>query len=259
MLSSRSVQLACRVLFRSRMKPQASALVELGIPLLAVVVVTVVGVAFGKVCERRTARWFAAAAALWLFATALLGASGFLSDFDSLPPRLLLLLAPTLTLPLVLAFSRPGNALSRELPVAALVLFHSYRLPLELVMQRAADEGTMPTQMSYSGYNFDILTGISALIVGALAAWGHAPRWLLLSWNALGSCLLLCIVAIAVASLPYFQAFGSDASRLNTWVAYFPFVWLPAGLVSAALFGHVILWRRLLSHAMRGRALEPPS
>lgn len=33
-------------------------------------------------------------------------------------------------------------------------------------MNRAAEEGVMPVQMSYSGFNFDILTGLSALILG---------------------------------------------------------------------------------------------
>jgi hypothetical protein len=254
-----AVLLACRVLFGPHMKPQASVLVELGIPALALVVVALVGVAISLTRERRAAPWFALAAASWLLSTAGLAASGFFTKYDSLPPRLLVLMVPALGLPLLLSFSRLGSALGRDLPVALLVAFHSYRLPLELIMQRAATEGTMPMQMAYTGYNFDIVSGVSALVVGALAAWGYAPRWLLLAWNALASGLLLAILVIAVASLPYFRAFGSEPSRVNTWVAYFPFVWLPAGLVSAALLGHVILWRRLLSHAMRGRALEPLS
>jgi hypothetical protein len=114
------------------------------------------------------------------------------------------------------------------------------------VMHQAAVEGTMPPQMAFTGANFDIITGLSAIVVAFLAAKGRAPRWLLLAWNALGSVLLFAIVGIAVASLPRFHAFGMDPSRLNTWVAYFPFVWLPAGLVTSALFGHIVLWRRLL-------------
>ena len=112
-------------------------------------------------------------------------------------------------------------------------------------MHQAARDGTMPPQMTYTGGNFDILTGISALVVATLAARGLAPRWLLLAWNALGSLLLVAILVIAVLSLPTFAVFGSEPARLNTWIAYFPFVWLPAGLVSAAVLGHVLLWRRL--------------
>jgi hypothetical protein len=143
------------------------------------------------------------------------------------------------------------------LPVALLVGAQAFRLPLELVMHQAALEGTMPPQMTYSGSNFDIVTGATALLVGGMAARGRAPRWLLLVWNGLGSLLLANILLIAVASLPAVAAFGREPERLNTWVAYFPYVWLPAGLVSTALLGHVLLWRRLLSRGMRARALYP--
>jgi len=158
-------------------------------------------------------------------------------------------------LPAWLAFSRLGTTLASSVPVAWLVGFHAFRFPLELVMHRAATDGTMPPQMTFTGSNFDIVTGVSALLVGGVAATGRAPRWLLLAWNTLGTGLLVAILVIAVASLPLFQAFGSEPSRVNTWVAYFPFVWLPAGLVSAAALGHLLLWRRLLSRGVRGPAL----
>ena len=239
------------------MIPRASSLVELGVPVLAVLVAVLVMVAVFKTSERRVAVVFAVGVASWLAFSGVLAAAGFFARFDAMPPRLLLLLLPTLGLPLVLGLSRIGCALAGGVPVSLLVLFHAYRFPLELVMHRAAAEGTMPLQMSFTGLNFDIVSGLTALVVGGLALFGRAPRWLLQAWNALGSLLLAAIVAIAVASLPQFKVFGHEPSRVNTWVAHFPFVWLPAGLVTAALLGHVILWRRLLSHGMRGRALEP--
>lgn len=238
------------------MQPHASPLVTFGIPLLALVVVTLVGVAIARTSPRRFLAWFAGGAALWLLVSALLGTSGVLRSYDSLQPRFLLLMVPSLGLPLLLAFSRAGQALGRELPLGLIVLFEGFRLPLELVMHRAAEEGTMPPQMAFSGYNFDIVTGATALVVGGLALAGRAPRWLLVAWNALGTTTLVVILTIAVLSLPQFRAFGSEPALVNTWIAYFPFVWLPAGLVGGAVLGHAILWRRLWSHGMRGRALE---
>jgi len=38
-------------------------------------------------------------------------------------------------------------------------------------------------------------------------------------------------------------AFGPD--RLNTWIADPPYIWLPGVLVPAALFGHLLTWRKL--------------
>lgn len=242
----------------ARMTPQASPVVQWAIPGLAVLVVALVAIAARAYGDQRQARRFALAAASWLGLTGWLGLSGVFADFDARPPRLLLLLVPTLGLPFVLAFSRLGGALSQA-PITLLVGFQAFRLPLELVMHRAAVEGTMPPQMTYTGSNFDIISGSAALLVAVAAATVGAPRWLLLAWNALGSTLLVVILVVAVLSLPVFQAFGSTPDRINTWIAYFPYVWLPAGLVSAALLGHLLLWRRLLSRGMRGRDLAPVS
>jgi small-conductance mechanosensitive channel len=129
------------------------------------------------------------------------------------------------------------------LPLWALVGFQVFRFPLELVMHRAYVEGLMPVQMSYSGQNYDIVSGITA---GALALWlgrGRVPRWVVAFWNILGFVLLVNIVTVAVVSTPLFRWFGNE--RLNTFVTYPLFVWLPAVLVVAALMGHILVWRRL--------------
>jgi hypothetical protein len=148
-------------------------------------------------------------------------------------------------LALLLALSRVGDALS-QLPLWGLVLFHVYRLPLELAMHWAATEGTMPSVMSYSGANFDMVTGVLA-IPTAYALYRGAPRWLAHLWNLLGATLLINVVTIAVRASPLALAYGPE--QVNTWVTYFPFVWLPAVLVLAAFAGHVVTLRALLRPA----------
>lgn len=224
--------------------PHASVLVQLGIPALALAVPVALAFGIARFVGKPEALRFGLGAALWLLASAGLGYVGFFAHFDRVPPPFLFLLVPTLLLPLGLARSRIGVALGRA-PLAFLVGLQSFRLPLELVMHRAAADGTMPEQMTFTGANFDIVTGSTAIVVALLAARGYAPRWLLLAWNALGTVLLLTILGIAIASLPAFAAFGRAPERLNTWVAYFPYVWLPASLVSTAVLGHALLWRRI--------------
>jgi hypothetical protein len=238
------------------MAPRASLFVTVTIPVLAALVVAAVGYGVWRFAGARAGSRYAVIALLWLSLAAALGLSGVLSDFSSLPPRIALLMLPTLALPCWLAFSRTGAELAERVPLTWLIGFQGFRLPLELVMHRAAVDGTMPPQMSYTGSNFDIVTGTTALLVALFVGRGRAPRWLLLGWNLLGSGLLVAILAIAIASLPQLAAYGNEPDRVNTWVAYFPFVWLPAGLVSCALLGHLLLWRRLGQRGMRGRALS---
>jgi hypothetical protein len=235
------------------MTREPSLLVTLAVPALACV--TVAGIAFAIRAlphdGAKNSRRFVLGAAIWFAAASALAALGVLRDAHALPPRMLLIFVPMVLLPVALAWSKLGTALALQLPLAWLVGLHAFRLPLELVMHQAAAEGTMPEQMTFTGANFDILTGISAILVAVLASYGRASRPLVLAFNLLGSALLLAIGAIAIASLPMFHAFGTEPARLNTWVADFPFVLLPAGLVSSALFGHILLWRRLSHEAVR--------
>ena len=143
---------------------------------------------------------------------------------------------------LALGLSPLGRALALRIPLWALVAVQGFRLPLELVMHQAAEEDVMPVQMSFSGLNFDIVTGITAIFV-AWALTRGAPVALAFAWNVLGTILLSAIAVIAILASPMMQAFGPD--NLNVWVTVFPFVYLPGVLVFAALAGHVIVFRRL--------------
>jgi len=127
--------------------------------------------------------------------------------------------------------------------MSTLIAFQAFRFPLELLMHRAYSEGVMPYQMSYSGWNFDILTGLTALPVAWALHRGLAGRRLAVVWNVMGSLLLLNIVTIAVVSTPIVGLFGPDL--LNTWVMFPPFVWLPAVMVLMAFTGHLLVARAL--------------
>jgi hypothetical protein len=193
--------------------------------------------------RRRRTIGVAAGTLAWLAVTLLAGASGALRRFDLVPPPFAAMPLGVAVLGIGIAYSPLGSRLVRGLPLWLLVGSQVFRFPLELLMHRAYVEGVMPVQMSYSGWNYDVLTGISGGVLGTWLYAGRVPRRVVGAWNALGCLLLVNIVTIAIASTPIFRAFGPD--RLNTFVAGPPFVWLPAILVTAALTGHLLVWRKL--------------
>ena len=93
-------------------------------------------------------------------------------------------------------------------------------------------------------HNFDILTGLSAALLGlALTRW-WVPAWLVAVWNVGGLLLLLNVLTIALLSAPTaFRRFFNEPS--NVWVTGAPWVWLPAVMVFAALLGHGLIFVRL--------------
>ena len=183
-------------------------------------------------------------AVAWLALTLWVAASGALCQFERQPPPMLFLAAAVFALAGWIAFSWVGDLVVRHTSWMALVGLQGFRLPLELLMHRAYVEGLMPVQMSYSGRNFDIVTGMTAVVLAWALASVRVPRSVIWTWNIMGMVLLVIILAIAIASMPTFALFGMD--RLNVWVADPPFVWLPAVLVLTALAGHLVVFRKLL-------------
>jgi hypothetical protein len=230
------------------MHPTASVVVTLGMLMIVLMVAWAFAGAQWYVADKqgrpaiRAVLITVLASGAWLLSTGALAASGYLLRFDLTPPPPAVLFFLTFAMGVGLGSSNIGLRTAEVIPLHWLVLSQCFRLPLELVMHQAAVEGTMPNVMSFSGYNFDIVTGITSIIVAILLKRGASielARW----WNRLGAALLTAIVMIAFLSSPMVRAFGND--QVNVWVAYVPFVWLPTILVAFAIFGHIVIYRRL--------------
>ena len=201
-----------------------------------------------RVRHERVSPWpTAAMLGAWLAVTASLALSGELARVDRTPPLMALMLPLIVAVPLGLALSPLGRRLATALPIVSLVGLQTFRLPLELVMHRAGELGIMPVELSYSGYNLDIATGVGALGLFLALRATRVPRALVWAWNVWGLGCLGVIAWIARSTAPMVRAFGDDPRHVNTWVLYFPYVWLPTVLVMVALAGHLVLTRKLLA------------
>lgn len=182
-------------------------------------------------------------ATLWVVIVSVASYSGLLLPRGGRPVAFALVVVSVVALGLVMARSRVGERLAANTPLAALIAFQAFRLPLELAMHRAYTEGLMPVQMSYSGRNFDIVTGATAVIVALALRAGIVSRAVAYAWNVVGLVLLINVVTIAILSTPVFAYFGPD--RLNVWVMWMPYTLLPAVMVLAAWAGHLVIFRAL--------------
>jgi hypothetical protein len=197
------------------------------------------------------------ASAVWMALTWVAARAGILHQWDRVPPPFGVLMIIVVALAVFVTFSAAGRNISTFLPLWVLVAIQAFRLPLEIAMHAMYERGIMPGQMSYSGRNFDILTGGSAIVVAALAARGRAGRKIVAAWNVLGMALLINVVTVAVLSKPTFRYFGDG--QLNVWVTDPPFVWLPAVMVLAALMGHLLIFRALRWEGRAGKNEASPS
>src|SRR5512139_3291625 len=171
-------------------EPHASSLVQFGIPGLALAVAALFVAGAAAVGRTpRTAVLAALGVAASFAVSGALAASGALADVTRRPPVFPLLLVATPAITVVVSRSTLGRRLAEVLPLWALVGAQAFRLPLELVMHRAVGDGVMTVDMSFEGYNFDIVTGATALVLGVVLYLRPVPRGVLLAWNVMGSVL----------------------------------------------------------------------
>lgn len=183
---------------------------------------------------------------IWMSLQAIISLTGFYQKTQTMPPRFLFLLGPTLIIILVLFLTSKGRAFIDALDNKKLTLLHSVRVPVEITLYFLFLARLIPVLMTFEGYNYDILSGLTAPVIYYLAfVVNKADKKVLLMWNFSCLALLLNVVTIAVlsAKTPFQQlAFNQP----NAGVTYFPFVWLPSIIVPLVLFSHLASIRQLL-------------
>lgn len=190
-------------------------------------------------------RWIAGMSiSAWLGFTALLALKGVFQDFHTILPRLFIILAPLLLL--ILLFSFRTRNLDSIFNMEMFMWIHLLRVFVEIVLFGLYLDKQIPEIMTFSGFNFDILSGLTAPVIWWLYyRKKYIGKKTLLAWNIASLLLLVNIVTVAVLSTPTsFQKFGLD--QPNVAVAFFPFIWLPCFVVPAVLFSHLVSIRILL-------------
>ncbi len=183
---------------------------------------------------------------VWVTVQSALGIAGFYSDPNTMTVRFPLLVLPPLLLLISRFFTKKGRAFIDGLDLPTLTLFHTIRIPVELVLFWLFVHKSIPEAMTFHGRNFDILSGITAPFI---YYFGFVKRKIgrraILAWNMVCLALLLNVVANALLSLPSrFQQFGFE--RPNLALGYFPFLLLPACLVPLVMFASVAAIRQLV-------------
>ena len=155
-------------------------------------------------------------------------------------PRLPLGFGAIILVSIAVGFSPLGRALASNLPLVALVAFQGFRLPLELILHRWAKEGAIPETMTWTGQNWDIATGVVALVVAVFAPRSRVAAWIA---NVVGIVLLINVGRVAMMSSPLPFAWPVKPPLLLAF--HLPYALIVPTCVGGAAFGHVVLTRAL--------------
>lgn len=182
---------------------------------------------------------------MWCLFVSILALLNYFQDATSMPPRIAVPIMMSLSVIMLLFITGRGRRFIDRLSLRWLTWLHIVRIPVEVVLYLLATEKMVPRSMTFEGINFDILSGLTAPLI----AWLYfnrkiISRKVLIVWNVAALLLLFNVVINAVLSLPSpLQRLNFDTP--NTAVMYFPFAWLPAFIVPAVLFSHLVAFRQL--------------
>lgn len=180
----------------------------------------------------------------WIVLTTTLAASGFYQNFNTLPPRLALLLLPPIIGVVYLYRSKRFGEVLQYIPHHWMVYVQSFRIVMELILLCMFLENMMPIQMTFEGRNFDIVVGVSSLFVAYFGVVkGKMSSRAIVAWNIICVLILANTVVNGILSAPTpFRVFFNEPS--TGIIGGVPFALLPGFVVPFAFAMHFLSIRK---------------
>jgi hypothetical protein len=179
---------------------------------------------------------------IWLTLVSVYSLTGISKDF-SMPPKLTFVVFPPLIITMYMIFSGRADRLLKYVPHEWLIGFQTFRFFVELLLWSLYMVNLLGVHMTLEGYNWDILTGITAPVFLFAYKKFRLPKWTRVAWNFGGLALLINIVTISILSMPTpMRIFMNEPA--NVIMAFFPMIWLPTILVPFAYTMHFLSLRK---------------
>ena len=180
---------------------------------------------------------------VWLAYTIIISRIGVMNNF-TLPPRVPLLLVIPSIVGIIFLTERPlFKSVIKRTPLHVPVFLISFRIIVEMLIYGAYRNGIFPQRVTFEGLNFDVLVGLSSLIIGFLLVRKKLSMQALWIWN-LVSMFVLTLTMYSFVSAYYFSDYVATTGH-NELVS-FPYLLLVSVLLPIAIFLHVFIIRQVL-------------
>ncbi len=178
---------------------------------------------------------------IWILVIGISSYLGFWENTTSFPPRMIILFLSIIGL-VVFLFRQIEVT---DIHEGWLTSIHILRIPVELTLLKLFLSGQLPEIMTFQGWNFDIVVGITAIPL-LFMYWFKVQisPTLLRYWNIFGIVMLAIIVTVAILSAPTpLQQLAFE--QPNRAVTQFPYTFLPAVVVPLVFISHLLTLKRL--------------
>lgn len=167
--------------------------------------------------------------------------SGLLASY-SFPPRFALaFIAPSFIFTGIFIYKNRASEWLQNIPQQWLIYTQAFRIAVEVIFVYSVAEGILHKEASIEGYNFDMILGCSAPLIGLLV---YKTKTLnkthLIIWNYLGLAVLASVIFVFMSSIYKPEIYGSTTPLLPMEAFKYPYVLVAGFLMPLAVFIHVL-------------------
>ncbi len=178
---------------------------------------------------------------LWQLYMLSIASTGFFMDF-SFPPRFVLFLVlPALLFTGIFIYKNRNAKWIHVIPSGWLIHFQIFRVGVESLFVASVAAGVLHSQVTIEGYNYDMLMGISAPLIGFLVfTKSILPKRIAIVWNYMGLLILASVVFLFITTTFFPEMYGAKEALLPKAFGQYPFMLIPGFLMPAAVFVHIL-------------------
>lgn len=174
---------------------------------------------------------------------------GAFENFGWFPFNTLPVIIIPLAAVLIFTFSKSIKQLLPHISQENIIGLQSFRFYVEVLLWALYASALLPVQMTFEGMNFDVITGVTAVLLtmrfAGFTLISKLPVFAIVLWNIAGIGLLINVVVLAFLSMPTpLRYFMNEPA--NVIVTQFPISVLPAFLVPLAYMLHILSLRKAL-------------
>jgi fatty acid desaturase len=178
--------------------------------------------------------------ALWLIIQYLITKTGFYSNLSVSPRIPIFMITPLLFFTFIFLVKNRNNYIVDVIPIHIPIAYQSFRVVIEVLFYFTYIKGILPVQVTFEGINYDVLFGMSAILMGIYAYQKNASKKVLIAWNIIGICVVVFAAFTFITSFYFPSIWGESNSRISPDFVHFPFLLLPAFFMPSAIFMHVL-------------------
>ena len=140
----------------------------------------------------------------------------------------------------IMSFLPVSRQFMRGLKDEQLHHLHLWRVPFAFVLLWFYQAGVSPIDLTFEGFNYDIIIGLTAPVIGSLAfSQKMLTKEIVLGWNAIGTILLLISGILVLLEIQSNAASALQFQKL-------PYLLLLGFLMPLSLFAHALSSYRII-------------